>query len=113
MTYKLYDVLEIDRNATEEEIKKAYKKLAIVHHPDKNKGNPDADAKFKEISNAYSILSNPESKNRYDMLGDENYNNEGGGGGGGGGVPPDMDELFNHLIIYTCPITNFSSVARS
>jgi DnaJ-class molecular chaperone len=76
MTYKLYDVLEVDRNATEDEIKKAYRKLAIVHHPDKNKGDPEADAKFKEISNAYSVLSNPETKNRYDMLGDENYNNE-------------------------------------
>jgi len=96
MTYKLYDVLEIDRNATEDEIKKAYRKLAIVHHPDKNKGDPEADAKFKEISNAYSILSNPESKNRYDMLGDENYNNEGGGGGGGGG--PDMEDLFSHIF---------------
>jgi len=95
MTYKLYDVLDVDRNASDEEIKKAYRKLAILHHPDKNKGNPDAETKFKEISNAYSILSDPETKNRYDMLGDENYNNEGGGGGA-----PDVniDELFNQFF---------------
>jgi DnaJ-class molecular chaperone len=95
MTYKLYDVLEIDKNASDEEIKKAYKKLAIIHHPDKNKGNPEADAKFKEISNAYSILSNPESKQRYDMLGDDNYND---GGGGGGAPDMNVDEIFNHLF---------------
>ena len=96
MTFKLYDILEIDKNATEEDIKKAYRKLAILHHPDKNKGNPEADAKFKEISNAYSILSDPESKRNYDMLGDERYNNEGGGNTAGPDI--NVDELFSHFF---------------
>ena len=95
MTYKLYDTLEVDRNSSDEEIKKAYRKLAILHHPDKNKGNPDAEARFKEISNAYSVLSDAESKRKYDMLGDENYNNDGGNSGG-----PDVnvEELFSHFF---------------
>jgi len=96
MTYKLYDTLEVDRNASDEDIKKAYRKLAILHHPDKNKGNPDAEARFKEISNAYSVLSDAESKRKYDMLGDENYNNEGGGNSGGPDI--NVEELFSHFF---------------
>ena len=99
MTYKFYDILEIGRNASQDDIKKAYKKLAIQYHPDKNKGNVDAEKKFQEISNAYSILSNEESRNRYDMMGDENFNNDGGNGGGGNQhQAPDMDELFQQLF---------------
>jgi DnaJ-class molecular chaperone len=96
MTYKLYDILEVDRNASCEEIKKAYKQLAIKYHPDKNKGNADAEKKFQDISNAYSVLANEETRKKYDFEGDENYNN-------GGGQPqqheaPNMDEVFQHLF---------------
>jgi DnaJ homolog subfamily A member 2 len=95
MTFKLYDILEVSRDASQNEIKKSYKKLAFQFHPDKNKGDVEAEKKFKEISNAYSILSNPETKNRYDMTGDENYNNE---GNGNPHEAPNMDELFQHLF---------------
>lgn len=78
--YKLYTTLGVNRNASADEIKKAYKKLAFEHHPDKNKGNPGAETKFKEISNAYNILSDENEKNKYDQLGDNNYNNGNGGG---------------------------------
>jgi DnaJ family protein A protein 2 len=96
MTYKLYDILEVSRNASQEDIKKSYKKLAFQFHPDKNKDNKDAEIKFKEISNAYSILSNPETKERYDHLGDENFNND--SGGNNQQEAANMDEIFQHLF---------------
>jgi DnaJ-class molecular chaperone len=96
MTHNLYKILEVDNNASIDDIKKAYKKLAITHHPDKNKNKQEAETKFKEISNAYSILSNPETKEKYDMLGDERYNNDGGGGFQQQDV--NVDELFQQLF---------------
>ena len=92
---KFYDLLEVSQNASIDDIKKSYKKLAFQYHPDKNKDNKEAEVKFKEISNAYSVLSNPESRQKYDMLGDDNYNND---GGGAQHHEPNMDELFQHLF---------------
>ncbi len=62
MTKDYYNILGIQKNASNEEIKKAYKKLAIKYHPDKNKGNKIAEEKFKEINEAYEILSSPDKK---------------------------------------------------
>jgi len=64
-----YEVLGVDRNATEEEIKKAYRQLAVQYHPDKNPGNKAAEEKFKEISAAYEVLRDSEKKARYDRFG--------------------------------------------
>jgi DnaJ-class molecular chaperone len=93
---KFYEILEVSQDASIDDIKKAYKKLALQYHPDKNKDNKEADIKFKEISNAYSVLGDPEKRRKYDMLGDENYNND--GNGGGEHQEPNMDELFQHLF---------------
>jgi len=59
---KLYDALSIKPDATQDEIKKAYRKAALKHHPDKNKDNPKAAEKFKEVSQAYEVLSDPEKR---------------------------------------------------
>ena len=69
MTKDLYEILGIDRNASENDIKKAYKKLALKYHPDRNPGNKKAEEKFKEISGAYAVLSDPSKKQQYDMYG--------------------------------------------
>ena len=73
---KLYDVLELQSNATENDIKKSYRKLAFQYHPDKN-NSPDAAEKFKEIGKAYEILSDPEKRKLYDQFGEEGMEHSG------------------------------------
>ncbi|MGM0427932.1 MAG: DnaJ C-terminal domain-containing protein [Thermodesulfobacteriota bacterium] len=70
-----YKILGLTRSASPEEIKKAYRKLALKYHPDHNKGDTAAEAKFKDISEAYAVLSNPEKKKQYDMFGAEGFQN--------------------------------------
>src|SRR4030065_1786188 len=64
-----YQPLGVARNASEGEIKKAYRKLAMKYHPDRNRGNKQAEEKFKEINEAYEVLSDPQKRARYDQLG--------------------------------------------
>ena len=70
-----YKILGTSKSASPGEIKKAYRKLALKYHPDRNKGNKAAEAKFKEISEAYAVLSDPEKKKQYDMFGAEGFQN--------------------------------------
>ncbi|MCU1246815.1 MAG: cbpA [Acidobacteria bacterium] len=77
-----YDILGVKKSATEAEIKKAYRGLAKKHHPDKNKGNKDAESRFKELSEAYAVLSDQEKRSQYDRLGREAFSHGGGQGGG-------------------------------
>ena len=90
-----YEVLGISKGADASEIKKAYRKLAIKFHPDKNPDNPDAETKFKEAAEAYEILSNAEKKQRYDQYGHAGVDGSAGGGFGGGGM--DMDDIFSQF----------------
>lgn len=92
---KLYDALSIKPDATQDEIKKAYRKAALKYHPDKNKDNPQAAEKFKDVSQAYEVLSDPEKRQVYNQYGLEYLlrggpppSPPGGGGGGGGGAGP-------------------------
>jgi len=78
-----YDILGVKKNATDDEIKKAYRNLAKKHHPDRNKGNKEAENKFKEISEAYAVLSDKEKREQYDRLGREAFSGASPFGAGG------------------------------
>ncbi len=88
-----YEVLEVSKNATPEEIKKAYRKKALQFHPDKNPNNKEAEEKFKEAAEAYEVLSNPEKKQRYDQFGHAGVGSAAGGGFSGGGFH-DIEDIF-------------------
>ena len=91
-----YDILGVAKNASAEEIKKAYRKLAIKYHPDKNPDDKAAEEKFKEAAEAYEVLSNPEKKQRYDQYGHAGVGSAAGGGGyGGGGM--NMEDIFSQF----------------
>lgn len=88
-----YEVLEVPKTASAEEIKKAYRKKAIQYHPDKNPGDKEAEEKFKEAAEAYEVLSDPQKRQRYDQFG---FAGMGGAGGfSGGGMS--MEDIFSHF----------------
>jgi curved DNA-binding protein len=111
MDYKdYYKILGVSKNASQDEIKKAYRKLAVKYHPDKNKGDKKAEESFKEIGEAYEVLKDPEKRKKYDQLGAnwKQYEHAGAEGGFdfsqfGGGAPGggsfhfegDMDDIFS------------------
>jgi len=91
-----YDILGVSKSSSPEEIKKAYRKLAIKFHPDKNPNDKSAEDKFKEAAEAYEILSSPEKKQRYDHYGHAGVGGASGGGGyGGGGM--NMEDIFSQF----------------
>ena len=95
-----YEVLGVDKSASADDIKKAYRKLAMKYHPDRNPGDKSAEEKFKEVGEAYEVLSDADKRSRYDSYGfagvDPNFNpNAGGGFGGGfGGAGFDFGDIF-------------------
>lgn len=89
-----YEVLGVSKNADASEIKKAYRKLALQYHPDKNPGNKEAEEKFKEAAEAYDVLGNEEKRRRYDQFG---HAGMGGGAGGFGGAGMSMDDIFSQF----------------
>lgn len=90
-----YEVLGVSKTATPDEIKKAYRKLAIKYHPDKNPGDKEAEEKFKEAAEAYSVLSDADKRQRYDQFGHAGVGGAAGNGGPYGGFNMDMDDIFS------------------
>ena len=93
-----YEVLGVGRNASADEIKKAYRKLAIKYHPDKNPGNKEAEEKFKEAAEAYAVLSDDQKRKQYDQFGFDGpggFGGSGGSGGFGGAGGFSMDDIFS------------------
>ena len=89
-----YEVLGVDKNASEDDIKKAYRKIAIKYHPDRNPGNKEAEEKFKEAAEAYDVLHDPQKRQQYDQFGFDGPAGMGGFGGfSGGGFS--MDDIFS------------------
>lgn len=94
-----YEVLGVSRSASDSELKSAYRKLAKKYHPDMNPGDKEAEAKFKEASEAYSVLSDPDKRRQYDQFGHAAF--EGGAGGGAGGFDfsgMDMNDIFGDIF---------------
>ncbi len=98
-----YELLGIQKGASDEEIKKAYRKMAKKYHPDLNKGDAEAEQMFKDVNEAYSVLSDPQKKSRYDQFGhagvDPSYGaGSGGGFGGFGGMDFDVSDIFSSFF---------------
>ena len=89
-----YETLGVSQNAENKKIKKAYRKLAVKYHPDKNPDNKEAENKFKEAAEAYDVLSSPEKKQKYDQYGHAGMGGSSGGFGGGG---MNMDDIFSQF----------------
>jgi molecular chaperone DnaJ len=95
MKREYYEVLGVGRTATKDEIKKAYRKLALQFHPDKNPDNKDAEDHFKEVNEAYEVLSNDDKRRRYDQFGHAGVGSSAASGGGQPGGGADLNDIFS------------------
>jgi curved DNA-binding protein CbpA len=93
-----YEVLGVARDATEADLKKAYRRVAMKHHPDRNPDNKESEELFKEANEAFEVLSNPEKKARYDQFGHAGVNQQGGGGGGAGDFGDIFSDIFGDIF---------------
>jgi molecular chaperone DnaJ len=92
-----YDILKVDRNVSDQELKKAYRKIAMKNHPDRNPDDKNAEIKFKEAAAAYSVLSDPQKRKQYDTFGHEGVS-QASQGGGFGGFNINVEDIFNSVF---------------
>jgi molecular chaperone DnaJ len=98
MKRNFYEILGVSKGASADEIKKAYRKVAMQYHPDRNPGNKEAEEKFKEAAEAYEVLSDADKKSQYDRFGHAGVSGNGRGGGFGGGAQGmNMDDIFSQF----------------
>lgn len=90
-----YEILGVAKNASAEEVKKAYRKVAMQFHPDRNPGNKEAEDKFKEAAEAYEVLNDADKRSQYDRFGHNAFGNGRGNGYGSGGM--NMDDIFSQF----------------
>ena len=100
MSKSYYDILGVSKTASSDELKKAYRKLAMKYHPDQNKDNAEAEEKFKEVNEAYDVLKDPQKKAAYDQYGHEAFKQAGAGGGHGGAGMGGMGGFGNFADIF-------------
>ena len=93
-----YEVLGVSKDASERDIKKAYKRLAMKYHPDRTEGNADLEAKFKEVKEAYEVLTDSQKRQMYDQYGHAAFDQNGGGHGGFGGGQGDFGDIFGDVF---------------
>ena len=112
-----YDVLGVKKNASPEELKSAYRKLAVKYHPDKNPGDKVAEDKFKEASEAYGVLSDKSKKENYDNFGHAAFEYGGSGRGGFGGFGgfrgADFSDIFFEICLFPCPLQSLQGLVIS
>lgn len=107
-----YEILGVSKSANAEELKKAYRKLAIQYHPDKNTGDKESEERFKEVAEAYNVLSDPNKRARYDQFGHAGVNSNGGFGGAGMNMD-DIFSQFNDIFGDDSPFSQFFGGGRS
>ena len=98
MARDYYEILGVTREADAAEMKSAFRKAAMQHHPDRNPGCTESEGRFKEVNEAYSVLSDPQKRAAYDRFGPEGVNGMGGGRGSGGGGFGDVNDIFNDVF---------------
>src|SRR6478735_5295287 len=98
MSQDFYEMLGCQRTASPEDIKKAYRKLAMEHHPDRNQGNKDAEKKFKELNHAYDILKDPDKRAAYDRFGTAAENGAGAAPGGFNDFGSVFGDIFEQMF---------------
>ena len=110
-----YDVLGVQKTSSPEQIKAAYRKLAVKHHPDKNQGNKTSEDKFKEASEAYHVLSDQERKQNYDNFGHAAFENGGAGRGGFGNFDfsSSFSDIFLEVCFLPCPLQSLQGFVIS